>query len=115
MSPSSPGHNVSIEEADNCKIQRGFYVSIAALALSFALYKFSRSASNDPASANDPSQPILTRAMHYYDFYREKYAETNARRTKFLEQAATDRNLFQNSPWTHHIELKFPEYVYLLH
>ena len=32
--------------------------------------------------------------------------------TNMVEQAGADRNLFQNSPWTHHIDLKFPEYVH---
>ena len=29
--------------------------------------------------------------------------------TKMVEQAAADRNLFQSSPWNHHVDLKFPE------
>ncbi len=29
-----------------------------------------------------------------------------------IEQAAHDRNLFQSSPGSKHVDLKFPEYVY---
>ncbi len=101
-----------IRIANTCDCQRGFYVSIAAIALSFALYKFSRSSSTDPASAGDPdAQPLLTRIITYYQFLQNGYAEQNALHTRMAEQAAADKNLFQRSPWTHHIELKFPEYV----
>lgn len=90
--------------------QRGFYASIAALALSFALYKFSRSSSPDPSAKGDPSkQPLLTRAMAYYNYWQDEYARRNTMHTKMVEQAGADRNLFQSSPWTHHIDLKFPE------
>ena len=90
--------------------QRGFYVSIAALAFSFALYKFSRSTSNDTASAGDPDkQPLITRIIQYYHFWQDRFAERNTLHTRMVEQAGADRNLFQSSPWTHHIELKFPE------
>lgn len=90
--------------------QRGFYASIAAIALSFALYKFTRSSSSDPNTKGDVSkQPLLTRAMAYYNYWQDEYAKRNAMHTKMVEQAGADRNLFESSPWSHHIELKFPE------
>ena len=90
--------------------QRGFYVSIAALAFSFALYKFSRSSSSDSSAKGEPSkQPLLTRAIAYYDYWQDEYARRNAMHTKMVEQAGADRNLFQNSSPTRHIEFKFPE------
>jgi hypothetical protein len=90
--------------------QRGFYVSIAALALSFAVYKFSRRSSNDPATAGDPStQPLITRILQYYSFWQDDFKRRNTLHTQAVEQAGSDRNLFQSSPWTHHIDLKFPE------
>ena len=84
--------------------QRGFYISIAALALSFAAYKFSRSSPSDP-----DHQPLLTRVMQSYNWFQDEFARRNALHTAMVEQAAEDRNLFQSSPWTHHTELKFPE------
>ena len=84
--------------------QRGFYISIAALALSFAVYKYSRSFPSDP-----DRQPFLTRVMESYNWFQDEFARRNALHTAMVEQAAEDRNLFQSSPWTHHTELKFQE------
>ena len=84
--------------------QRGFYISIAALALSFAVYKYSRSSPSDP-----DHQPLLTRVMQSYNWFQDEFARRNALHTAMVEQAAEDRNLFQSSPWTHHTELKFQE------
>ncbi|KAL6720735.1 hypothetical protein ACLMJK_002660 [Lecanora helva] len=103
-------HHNHHPEPVNENLGRGFYISLAALALSFALYKFSRSSSSDPASAGDPNtQPLLTRAMQYYNYFQDRYAKINATHTAALERAGEDRNLFQSAPWTHHVELKFPE------
>lgn len=81
--------------------QRGFYISIAALALSIAVYKYTTS---DP-----DKQPLLTRVMASYNWFQDEFARRNALHTAMVEQAAEDRNLFQSSPWTHHTELKFQE------
>lgn len=105
-----PTHHAPHPEPHNENLGRGFYASIAALGLSFALYKFSRSSSSDPSAKGDPSkQPLLTRAMAYYNYYQDEFARRNTMHTKMVEQAGADRNLFQSSPWTHHIDLKFPE------
>ncbi|KAM0802471.1 hypothetical protein BDR22DRAFT_131930 [Usnea florida] len=105
-----PTHHAPHPEPHNENLGRGFYVSIAALALSFALYKFSRSSSSDPSTKGDPSkQPLLTRAIGYYDYWQDEYARRSTIHTRMVEQAGADRNLFQSSPWTHHIDLKFPE------
>ncbi|CAF9909341.1 MAG: hypothetical protein ALECFALPRED_005523 [Alectoria fallacina] len=105
-----PTHHAPHPEPHNESLGRGFYASIAALALSFALYKLSRSSSSDPSAKGDLSkQPFLTRAMAYYNYWQDEYARRNTMHTKMVEQAGADRNLFQSSPWTHHIDLKFPE------
>ncbi|MCJ1449789.1 hypothetical protein MMC28_000117 [Mycoblastus sanguinarius] len=105
-----PTHHSSHPEPANETLGRGFYVSIAALALSFALYKFSRSSSSDPSKAGDPSQqPLITRAIQHYNYWQDEFARRNTMHTKMVEQAAEERNLFQSSPWTHHIDLRFPE------
>ena len=85
-------------------------MSIAALALAFALHKFSHSSSEDPSKAGKPdTEPLITRIIQFYNFWQKEFARRNTMHTKMVEQAAADRNLFQSSPWTHHIELKFPE------
>lgn len=62
------------------------------------------------ASAKNPdAQPLLTRIMGYYSFMQDKYAQRNNLHIKMVEQAAHDRLLFDNSAWTHHVELRFPE------
>ncbi|KAF6220193.1 hypothetical protein HO133_003324 [Letharia lupina] len=47
--------------------------------------------------------------MAYYNYWQDEYARRNTMHTKMVEQAGADRNLFQGSPWSHHIDLKFPE------
>ena len=91
--------------------QKGFYITIALLPLSFALYKFSHSTHN----ASDPStQPLLTRLIHSYSNYKQRWIDRNAAHTKMMEQAAHDRNLFQSTPGSRMIDLKFPECVGLV-
>ncbi|KAI4134968.1 MAG: hypothetical protein LQ347_001080 [Umbilicaria vellea] len=86
--------------------QRGFYVVLGLIPLSFAIYKFSRS--SDGSSA-DAAQPLLTRIMNSYSQYGERWAARNTLHTAMIEQAAHDRNLFHSSPPSKHIDLKFPE------
>ncbi|KAL2036859.1 hypothetical protein N7G274_010402 [Stereocaulon virgatum] len=98
-----PGHSANHPEPVEEHFGRGFYISIAGLALSFAYYKFSRS-SSDP-----DHQPLLTRLIQSYSWWQDEFARRNTVHTAMVEQAAADRNLFQSSPWNHHIDLKFPE------
>ena len=88
--------------------QRGFYLTIAALPLSFAIYKFSRSA--DGSSA-DSAQPFVTRFIKSFSHWTETWEQRNSLHTAMIEQAANDRNLFHSSPGSKHVDLKFPEYV----
>ncbi|KAL2058577.1 hypothetical protein ABVK25_001305 [Lepraria finkii] len=97
------GHYANHPEPVEEHLGRGFYVSIAALALSFAAYKFSRS-SSDP-----DKQPLITRLIQSYNWWQDEFGRRNTMHTKMVEQAAADRNLFQSSPWSHHVDLKFPE------
>jgi hypothetical protein len=46
-----------------------------------------------------------------YSDYKEKWAARNTLHTAMIEQAAFDRNLYQSSQGTKHVNLKFPEYV----
>ena len=85
--------------------QRGFWVTLAAVPVAFALYKVSLS-SEDPAH-----QPWLTRVINSYDNWQKQYEERNTLHTKMVEQAAFDRNLFQSAQGSRMIDLRFPEYV----
>ena len=88
--------------------QRGFYLTVAALPLSFAIYKFSRS--TDGSSA-DSAQPLITRFIKSFSHWGETWEQRNSLHTAMIEQAAHDRNLFHSSPGSKHVDLKFPEYV----
>ncbi|MCJ1419784.1 hypothetical protein MMC32_006140 [Xylographa parallela] len=86
--------------------QRGFYISLASLPLAFALYKFSRSSDDSSAAA---AQPWLTRLIGSYSAFQERWVARNTLHTRMVEQAANDRNLFQSTPGSERVELKFPE------
>ena len=103
--PTSHGHH---PEPVNESLGRGFYLTLAALPASFALYKLSRPSddSTDPAS-----QPWLTRVIHSYDHWRDEWESRNTLHTAAIEQAAHDRHLFHGTKGSHVIELRFPEYV----
>ena len=92
-------HNADL----NC-LQRGFYLTVALIPASLALYKLS--------AQNEDSQPYFTRLINSFDSWKNDWADRNDLHTKAIEQAARDRNLFLNSPGTRHVDLKFPEYVY---
>lgn len=47
----------------------------------------------------------------YYSNLQQKWLQRNTTHTVMIEQAAFDRNLFQSTPASEHIDLKFPEYV----
>ncbi|KAL8768688.1 MAG: hypothetical protein Q9209_005106 [Squamulea sp. 1 TL-2023] len=101
-----PTHHSHHPEPVNEPLGRGFYLVIAALPLSFAIYKFSRS-TND--SSAESAQPWLTRIIRGYDNWQKSYAERNAMHTKMVEQAGHDRNLFINSTPSPLVDLSFPE------
>ncbi|MCJ1229184.1 hypothetical protein MMC12_005849 [Toensbergia leucococca] len=96
---SSTAHHA---EPVNESLGRGFYVSLGAIPLSLALYKFS-------STTSDSADPFLTRLINSYSQFQDRWTERNALHTSMIEQAAHDRNLFQSSPASKTIELKFPE------
>ncbi|KAL8918972.1 MAG: hypothetical protein Q9208_007022 [Pyrenodesmia sp. 3 TL-2023] len=101
--PTPHGHH---PEPVNESLGRGFYFVLAALPLSFAIYKFSRS--SDGSSA-ESAQPWFTRMLRAYDVWSNSWAVRNSLHTKAIEQASHDRNLFHNSKPSPLIDLKFPE------
>ncbi|KAI9819572.1 MAG: hypothetical protein M1827_007022 [Pycnora praestabilis] len=101
--PRGPTH---APEPQNESLGKGFYITLSLLPLSFAIYKFSRSA--DGSSA-DAAQPLFTRVINSYSGYKDKWAARNTLHTDMIEQAAFDRNLFQNSRGSGTVDLRFPE------
>ncbi|KAL8813713.1 MAG: hypothetical protein Q9200_000050 [Gallowayella weberi] len=101
-----PTHHGHHPEPLNEPLGRGFYIAIAALPLSFALYKLSRATDG---SSTESAQPWLTRMIRSYDDWQKSYAERNAMHTKMVEQAGHDRNLFINSTPSPLVDLSFPE------
>ena len=93
--------------ATDASAQAGFYVTLAAIPASIALYRFTRQGTDE--------QPFFTRVIvDTYNDYKEKWARRNDTHTRAMEQAAADRVLFLNAssqnPRT--IDLRFPEYVF---
>ncbi|KAL9611793.1 MAG: hypothetical protein Q9167_003561 [Letrouitia subvulpina] len=98
-------HNAHHAEPVNEHLGRGFYLTVAAIPLGFALYKFSRSSDGSTKEV----QPFFTRMIQKYSDYQESFAERNALHTRVMEQAAHDRNLFANSQNSGYVDLNFPE------
>ncbi|CUS09081.1 unnamed protein product [Tuber aestivum] len=83
---------------------KGFYLSIAAVVGTIALYKLEQSISGSDRSP-------LTRAIEYYSDVQDLWEKRNARRTVLIERAAADRTLFLNSEPNKTVQVKFPEYI----
>ncbi|KAK4540824.1 hypothetical protein LTR36_008901 [Oleoguttula mirabilis] len=82
----------------------GFYMTLALIPASFALYKFTRQGTDE--------QPFFTRYIRdTYNSYAETWARRNDMHTQMIEQAAADRNLFLNESQSSHrrVDLRFPE------
>lgn len=82
--------------------QTQLYVILALIPASFALYAASRPSENG-------SIPALTKVIEKYADLKDKWATRNTLHTTLIEQAAFDRNLFQSSRGSAHVNLKFPE------
>ncbi|CAK4032039.1 Hypothetical predicted protein [Lecanosticta acicola] len=83
---------------------KGFYITLAAIPVSLAIYKLSRQGTDE--------QPFFTRLIaDTYNSYAIKWAERNDFHTKAVEQAAADRVLFLNesNQNVRHVDLRFPE------
>lgn len=59
----------------------------------------------------DGKLPGFSKVIDGYSYYKQKWAARNTLHTAMIEQAAFDRNLFQSTKGSAHIDLKFPEYV----
>lgn len=83
--------------------QAQFYVVLAIIPLSLGVYAASR------PDANGHPRGFSNFIGSYYSEYKEKWAAQNTLHTAVLEKAAFDRNLFQSTPGTKHVDLRFPE------
>ncbi|GIZ40135.1 hypothetical protein CKM354_000348700 [Cercospora kikuchii] len=93
-----PNHNESFGA--------GFFVALAALPVSLALYKLTAQSSSE--------QPYFTRLIRdTYADYAVKWAQRNDLHTQAMQQAASDRALFLNEPnqQARTVDLKYPEIV----
>ena len=79
------------------------YIVLALLPASYAVYHLSRTSA-------DGSVPALSKLIESYSYYTDKWTARNTLHTTMIEQAAFDRNLFQNSKGSSHVNLRFPEY-----
>ncbi|KAL8823228.1 MAG: hypothetical protein Q9191_006052 [Dirinaria sp. TL-2023a] len=110
-SPPPPPHPEPVNES----LGRGFYVTLALVPLSFALYKFSRSSNPNVSDPNAKEQPWLTRIIASYDHWGKEWERRNSLHTVMIEQAAHDRHLFQGEAFNEkkqpgvRVELRFPE------
>lgn len=89
----------------NSNIQAGFYVTLAALPASVALYQIT----------SQGSDAYFTRVIRdTYGHYSTKWAQRNDLHTQAMEQAAADRVLFLNesSKNPRFVDIRFPEYVH---
>ncbi|KAL8907594.1 MAG: hypothetical protein Q9207_001331 [Kuettlingeria erythrocarpa] len=101
-----PTQHAHHSEPVNESLGRGFYFVLAAVPLSFAIYKFSRSSDGSGAES---AQPWFTRMLRAYDSWSNNWLARNALHTKAIEQASHDRTLFHNSKPSPLVDLKFPE------
>ncbi|MCJ1351868.1 MAG: hypothetical protein MMC33_001852 [Icmadophila ericetorum] len=92
----SHGHSENVNE----HFGRGFYLALASIPLTIALYKFS-------SSGEEGS--LFTRLIKKYGSHKEVWTARNDLHTSMVEQAAHDRNLFQSTATTRQVELRFPE------
>ncbi|PVH87597.1 hypothetical protein DL98DRAFT_479720 [Cadophora sp. DSE1049] len=95
------GHHHEGPKAESLGTQ--FYVVLAIVPLSLGVYAASR------PSANGHPKGLSNFIGSYYNEYKERWAARNSLHTAALERAAFDRNLFQSTPGSKHVDLRFPE------
>lgn len=88
-------------------MQFAFYITVGAIPLSIFVYTISL-----PDADGKPKG--LSSLIGRYTEMSETWNERNTLRTAMIEQAAHDKHLLYNAPRNKHIELKFPEYVYII-
>lgn len=78
------------------------YLFLGVFPVGMGLYAISRPGKEGQA-------PAITRWINSYASYQDKWSARNTIHTMAIEAAAFDRNLFQSSPGSAHVDLRFPE------
>ena len=79
--------------------QSGFYMTLAAIPASFALYKLTRQGTDE--------QPYFTRLIaDKYAQYKQEFTQRNDMHTQMIEQAAADRDVVGLAPLTEDLVLR---------
>ncbi|KAF2226580.1 hypothetical protein BDZ85DRAFT_256403 [Elsinoe ampelina] len=83
---------------------RGFFIALAAVPLSIAIYKFT-------ASGGPDNKPIFTRLIESYTAREDTWDKRNDLHTQAVELAGNDRALFFNGDFSRsrYIDLRYPE------
>lgn len=81
---------------------KGFYLSIAGVVGTLALYKLDK-------SSNAGGESFITRMITKYHSRQEVWEARNSLRTTMLEQASADKSLFECSPRSSAVPYKYPE------
>ncbi|CAI6332112.1 unnamed protein product [Periconia digitata] len=89
-------------EPVNESMGNGFWITIGAVPVGWAIYAMSRS--DDPNAA-----PLVTRLIDKYTEAQEKWTARNDLHVRMIEQAGSERVLFVNSTPQEYVPLKFPE------
>ena len=85
-------------------MQRGFYIAVACVPVTLALYKY--------ATSDSTRKPWVTQLIEKYSVKESTWERRNTLHSTAIHRAAEDRHLFQSQddePLT--IDLRFPEYV----
>ncbi|KAK3690788.1 hypothetical protein LTR37_018962 [Vermiconidia calcicola] len=99
---SKDSHGAHHAQPANESLGAGFYVALAAIPASFAIFKLTQG-----------DQAYFTRLIrNTYDSYSAKWAQRNDLHVQAMEQAAADRVLFLNESTKgahRNVDIRFPE------
>ncbi|KAF1808068.1 hypothetical protein P152DRAFT_462942 [Eremomyces bilateralis CBS 781.70] len=92
-------HGSHHSEPVNESLGKGFWVTLAAIPTGALLYNILASG----------EKPFITRWIESYGHWQNKWAETNALRSAYIQQAREDRNIIVNSKYRGPSELNGAE------
>ncbi|TKX25576.1 NADH-ubiquinone oxidoreductase-like protein 3 [Elsinoe australis] len=100
----SHGSHDAHSAPENESFGRGFFIALAAVPLSIAVYKFT-------ASGGPDNKPLFTRMIESYYTKEETWDRRNDLHTQAVELAGNDRALFFNGDFSRsrYVEMRFPE------
>lgn len=81
--------------------QKGFYISVAAVPVSFALYQLGQSNTDD--------LPFISRIIDAWTTKEQEWTQRNSLHSAAVQQAAMDRHLFQSESTNEEVNLRYPE------